>query len=245
MPDVPIQVLVVDDEPDLLWALQHSLSDEGYQVLTASDGKAALQVAHRHRPDVVVLDVAMPGMDGMEVCRRLRRDPELASVPILFLTVRSQVDDRVTALDEGGDDYMIKPFDLRELKSRIRALLRRGRLALRSQPAGESATYLLTVGTLTLDLHLRQVRVGDMTMPLTPTEFDLLHFMMLHPAEVFSSQKLLEAVWGYVPGAGGSSVVRWHIGNLRAKIELDPDRPTLIRTIPRHGYVLSIPLTQP
>lgn len=240
----PIQVLVADDEPDLLWALQRNLSDEGYQVLTASDGKAALQVAHRHRPDLVVLDVAMPGMDGIEVCRSLRRDPALASIPILFLTVHNQMNDRVSALDEGGDDYMVKPFDLRELKSRIRALLRRGQLAPRSPPEPEAGAYLLTVGALTLDLHRRQARIGDKTAPLTPNEFDTLHFMMLHPDEVFSSQKLFEAVWGHVPSTSSPSVVRWHIGNLRAKLELDPDHPTLIRTVPRHGYVLCSSLTQ-
>jgi len=239
-----IQILVVDDEPDILWALQRNLGDEGYGVLTASDGQTALQVAHRHRPDLVVLDVVMPGMDGIELCHRLRRDPALASVPILFLTVRSQVDDRVGALDEGGDDYMVKPFDLRELKSRIRALLRRGRLAPRSLPGEEPATYLLTIGALTLDRHRRQARVGDRMVPLTPREFDVLYFMMLHPDEVFSSLKLFEVVWGYVPSTSSSSVVRWHIGNLRAKIEPDPDHPTIIRTVSHHGYVLCTPLTQ-
>ena len=244
MRDRPGRVLVVDDEPDLLWALERNLRDEGYEVLTASDGRAALQVAHRHRPDLVVLDVAMPGLDGLEVCRRLRRDPALGSVPVLFLTVRNQVDDRVTALDEGGDDYMAKPFDLREFKSRIRALLRRGRLTQRSLPAEEPATYLLTLGPLTLDLHRRQARLDDRTVPLTPSELDLLHFLMLHPDEVFSSAKLFEAVWGYVPSASSPSVVRWHIGNLRAKLELDPDHPTIIRTVVRHGYLLSSPLAQ-
>ncbi len=122
MRDRPGRVLVVDDEPDLLWALERNLRDEGYEVLTAGDGRAALQVAHRHRPDLVVLDVAMPGLDGLEVCHRLRRDPALATVPILFLTVRNQVEDRVTALDEGGDDYLAKPFDLRGA-----ALVRRDR----------------------------------------------------------------------------------------------------------------------
>jgi DNA-binding response OmpR family regulator len=244
MVDRPTQILVVDDEPDLLWALERNLRDEGYEVLTASDGKAALSVAQRHRPDLVLLDVAMPGMDGLEVCRSLRRDPALASVPILFLTLLNGVDDRVNALDEGGDDYMGKPFDLRELKSRIRALLRRERLAPRTLSAQEPATYLLTIGPLTLDLHRRQARIGGRTAPLTPNELDILHFLMLHPDEVFSSEKLFEAVWGYVPSASSPSVVRWHIGNLRAKLELDPDHPTFIRTVPRHGYLLCTSPTQ-
>lgn len=244
MVDRPTQILVIDDDPDLLWALERNLRDEGYEVLTASDGKTGLRVAHRHRPHLVLLDVAMPGMDGLEVCRRLRRDPGLASVPIMFLTVLSDVEDRVTALDEGGDDHMAKPFDLRELKSRVRALLRRGRMGPSALPVPEPGKYLLTVGPVTLDLHRRQAHIAGRAVPLTPNELDILHFLMLHPDEVFSSEKLFEAVWGYVPSASSPSVMRWHIGNLRAKLESDPKHPTVIRTVPRHGYLLCTTPTQ-
>jgi DNA-binding response OmpR family regulator len=188
--------------------------------------------------------MAMPDMDGLEVCRHLRRDPALAAIPILFLTVRSSVDDRVSALDEGGDDYLVKPFDLRELKSRLRALLRRSQPAPRPATEPESTTYQVNAGLLTLDLHRRQVRVGSRTASLTPSEFDLLHFLMLHPDEVFSSERLFEAVWGYAHGVAGAGPVRWHIRNLRAKLESDPVHPTFLRTVPRHGYILCTSPTQ-
>jgi DNA-binding response OmpR family regulator len=244
MDDRSVRILVADDEADLLWALQHHLHDAGYEVLTAGDGHAALQVARRHRPDLAILDVAMPGMGGMEVCRALRCDPALAAIPILFLTVRSHVDDRVSALEEGGDDYMVKPFDLRELKLRIKALLRRSQLGAPASPGTDIGSYLLTLGDVTLDLNRRQARVNDKSAQLTPAEFNILHFLMRHPDELFSSQRLFEGVWGYAPSVTGSGVVRWHVRNLRSKIETDPAHPTFIRTVARHGYVLCSSLTQ-
>jgi len=225
------RILLVDDEQDLVWAVRHSLSDEGYEVLTAYNGVEALTVAGRHRPDLVILDIVMPRLDGVQVCQRLRRDPTLAAVPILFLTVRSAIEDRIKGLDEGGDDYLVKPFDLGELKARVRALLRRGRSAPEERGS-------LVVGPLALNLHARQVRAGEKTVQLTPTEFDLLHHLMVHPGELFSSQQLLQQVWGYPPGTADPGLVRWHIKNLRAKIEPDAAHPVHIRTVPRHGYML-------
>ena len=233
------RILLVDDEQDLVWAVRNSLSDEGYEVLTACDGVEALAVARRHRLDLIILDIVMPRLDGLQVCHRLRRDPTLAAVPILFLTVRSGIEDRVTGLDKGGDDYLVKPFDLRELKARIRALLRRGQSVPGGGPQPEGLDFLLVAGHLTLDLHTRQVRVGEKAEQLTPTEFDLLHHLMVHLGEVFSSQQLLRQVWGYPPETADPGLVRWHIKNLRAKIERDPARPVHIRTIPRHGYILT------
>lgn len=232
------RILVVDDEQDLVWAIRHSLNDEGYEVLAAYDGVEALAIARRHLPDLVILDIVMPRLDGLQVCRRLRRDPNLAAVPILFLTVRSAVEDRVTGLDEGADDYLVKPFDLRELKARVRALLRRGRSFVPDgAPKLVGRSALLVVGPLTLNLHTRQVQVNGKTIQLTPAEFDLLHHLMTHPGEVFSSQQLLQQVWGYRPGTADPGLVRWHVKNLRAKIEPDPSHPVYIRTIPRHGYI--------
>jgi len=232
------RILLVDDEQDLVWAVQHSLSDEGHEVLTAYDGMEALAVARRHRPDLVILDIVMPRLDGLQVCRRLRRDPTLAAVPILFLTVRSAIEDRIKGLDEGGDDYLVKPFDLEELKARVKALLRRSRSVPEGGPGTEGQGSLLVVGPLTLDLHTRHVRVGEETVQLTPTEFDLLYHLMTHPGEVFSSRQLLQQVWGYPPRTADPGLVRWHIKNLRAKIEPDPAHPVYIRTVPRHGYML-------
>jgi DNA-binding response OmpR family regulator len=231
------QILVVDDEQDMVWALQHTLSDEGHEVLTAYDGVEALAMTRRHRPDLVILDVVMPRLDGLQVCRRLRRDPTLAAVPILFLTVRSAIKDRIKGLDEGGDDYLAKPFALEELKARVRALLRRGQFAPEGRLEAEGLGYLLASGRLVLDLHTHQVSVGEKIVQLTPTEFELLHHLMSHPGEVFSSRQLLRQVWGYPPNSADPGLVRWHIKNLRTKIELDPTQPVYIRTVPRHGYM--------
>jgi len=231
-------ILVVDDERHLVWAVQRSLSELGYQVLTAYDGLEALTVAHRYEPDIVVLDIVMPGLDGFEVSRRLRRDPVLADVPILFLTARSAIEDRIAGFDQGGDDYLVKPFDLRELKARIDALLRRSQLGARQEPPVESSSSTLKVGPLSLDLNAYQVRVGGTgTVQLTPTEFDLLQHLMRHPGQVFSAQQLLQRVWGYPLETTDPSLVRWHVRNLRAKIEPDPAHPVHICTLPRLGYV--------
>jgi DNA-binding response OmpR family regulator len=270
------RILLVDDEQDLVWAVQHGLNDEGHEILTAYDGLEALAIARRHRPDLVILDIVMPRLDGLQVSRRLRRDPTLAAVPILFLTVRSTIEDRVAGLDEGGDDYLVKPFDLGELKARVRALLRRVRMSRSSTPGHpadgpgpEDQDFLLVIGPLTLDLRSRQVRVrekpvqfsylvagtvsitdtlsrsstpgqqGEKTVQLTPAEFDLLHHLMLHPGEVFSSTQLLRQVWGYPPETADPGLVRWHMRNLRAKIEPDPAHPLYLLTIPHHGYILA------
>jgi DNA-binding response OmpR family regulator len=231
------RILLVDDEKDLVWAVRHSLSDEGYEVLTAYDGVEALIAARRHHPDLVILDVVMPRLDGLQVCRRLRRDPALATVPILFLTVRSAIEDRIKGLDEGGDDYLVKPFDMGELKARIRALLRRAQSTQEGGPETEGRGSLLEVGPFTLDLNTSQVRVGEKTTQLTPVEFDLLYYLINHPGEVFSTQQLLRQVWGYPPGTADPSLVRWHIKNLRTKLESDPFNPVYIRTVPHHGYM--------
>jgi len=231
------RILVVDDEKDLVWAVQHSLSDEGWEVLTAYDGVEALALAWRHRPDLIILDIMMPRLDGLQVCRRLRRDPTLAAVPILFLTVRSAIKDRIKGLDEGGDDYLTKPFELEELMARVRALLRRARSAPEESPRAEDQGPVLVVGNLALYLHTCQGRVGQKTVQFTPTEFNLLHYLMTHAGEVFSSQQLLQQVWGYPPRTGDPGTVRWHTRNLRAKIEPDPAHPVYIRTIPHRGYV--------
>ena len=231
------RVLLVDDEADIVWALRYSLEDEGYEVLTAQSGTEALSIAQLQQPDLVILDIIMPQMDGLEVCRRLRRDPGLASVPILFLTQRAEIEDRVAGLDEGGDDYLVKPFDIRELKAHVRALLRR------SRPAGEGAPRLdqgsiLVVGPLALDLQAARVRVKGEWVQLTPTERSLLRHFLLHPGQVFSSASLLSEVWDYAPDTAGPGLVRWHIRNLRTKIEDDPSNPCYIRTVPRHGFIL-------
>jgi DNA-binding response OmpR family regulator len=231
-------ILLADDERDLVWAVEHSLRHDGYQVLAAYDGTEALALARRQRPDLIVLDIVMPRLDGLQVCRKLRQDPTLSAIPILFLTVRSSIEDRVTGLDEGGDDYLLKPFDLGELKARIRALLRRDHSAATKEGETEGAGTLLSMGGLSLDLKTCQIRVADRTEQLTPTEFELCYYLMTHPGEAFSSKQLLQRVWGYAPQTADPSLVRGHIRNLRAKIEPDPEHPVHIRSVPRHGYLL-------
>lgn len=231
-------ILLADDERDLVWAVEHNLRHDGYQVLAAYDGTEALALARRQRPDLIVLDIVMPGLDGLQVCRKLRQDPILAATPILFLTVRSSIEDRISGLNEGGDDYLVKPFDLGELKARIRALLRRDPSAAMKEGDTEGAGSLLSVGDLTLNLKTCQIRVAGRIKQLTPTEFELCYYLMTHPGEAFSSKQLLQRVWDYAPQTADPSLVRGHIRNLRAKIEPDPQHPVYIHFIPSHGYLL-------
>jgi DNA-binding response OmpR family regulator len=231
------RILLVDDEADLVWAVQRSLCDEGYEVFTAGDGVEALAVAQRRHPDLIILDIVMPRLDGLQALHKLRRDPNLAAVPILFLTSRSAIEDRIKGFDEGADDYVVKPFDLRELKVRIKALLRRSQRGT-PETSDQTDSALLTIGTLTLNLHTYRVRAGETEAQLTRAEFDLLHYLMTHPAQVFSSQQLLEEVWGYALGNADPGLVRWHVKNLRSKLGTEPDRPAYIHTVPHHGYIL-------
>ncbi|NTW97328.1 MAG: response regulator transcription factor, partial [Oscillochloris sp.] len=163
-------ILLVDDEDDLLWVVGRALYDEGHTVRMAHDGAEALEMLQRQRPDLIVLDVSMPKMSGFDLCHTMHARPGLADVPVLFLTGRNTVEDRLRGFDEGADDYLIKPFDLRELKARIRALLRRSR----SGPLSASLATTLRVGSLSLDLHTCQAEVCGEPVQLTPAEFDLL-----------------------------------------------------------------------
>lgn len=230
------RILVVDDNQAFIGGVKSSLLGEGYEVLTAANGREGLKVARRSRPDLVVLDINMPLMDGLEMCRRLRQDEDLGDVPVLFLTSRNTIDERVAGLDQGADDYLAKPFNTKELKARVRALLRR---VERPARAAGTSTNQLKVDALTLDLQACWVRTenGD-RIQLTPAELELLHYLMRHPNRTFSSEQLLEKVWAYEPGTADPSLTRWHVRNLRAKIELDPSQPLYIRTVSRHGYML-------
>ncbi|UCC76286.1 MAG: response regulator transcription factor [Anaerolineales bacterium] len=232
-------ILVADDELDLTSAVSYSLSHEGYKVLVASDGLEALSLARREHPDLIILDILMPGLNGLEICRRLRRDPGMAALPVLFLTVRSDIEDQLAGWEEGCDDYLVKPFDMRELQARVRALLRRSVAASLAASRQEGGRAVLVVGSLTLDENTHQATVGDKSVELTPTEYRLLRHLMRHPNQVCSSHRLLREVWGYDQETATLGLVRWHIKNLRGKIERDPSHPLYIRTSPRHGYILT------
>lgn len=229
-------IYVVDDEKQITQLLEESLNYGGHQVVAANEGLNALRLMHRQRPDLVVLDVVMPQMNGIELCRHLRSDPVLRAVPILFLTVRGAVRDKIEGFEAGCDDYLTKPFDLGELKARINALLRRNHLLFPEAPPTH-----LRVGFLSLDLRTFTVNANEKTALLTPTEFDLLCYLMSHAGEIFSSKRLLQEVWGYPPDTGNLATARWHIRKLREKIEPYPSHPIYILTIPRHGYTIPQP----
>jgi len=219
------KVLVVDDEPTLVAALRYNLERDGFQVLEAGDGESALHLARSQSPDLVILDVLLPGLDGFEVCRRLRRE---SAVPIIMLTAKGEEMDRVVGLELGADDYVPKPFSMRELLARVRALLRR------AEGATAQATSIVS-GDLRLDLRRRQVFRNEVPLPLKPKEFDLLAFFMRHRGRAFSREELLEQVWGY-DYAGDSRTVDVHVRWLREKIEETPGKPTRIITVRGLGY---------
>ena len=222
-----VRVLVVDDEPTLTELLAMALRYEGWQVRSAENGMAALRAAREFTPDVVVLDVMLPDVDGLEVLHRLRATaPEL---PVLFLTARDSVEDRIAGLTAGGDDYVTKPFSLEEVVARLRGLLRR---AHRASPRSDA---LLTVGDLTLDEDSHEVRRGEDPIQLTATEFELLRFLMRNPRRVLSKAQILDRVWNYDFG-GQANVVELYISYLRKKI--DAGREPMIHTRRGAGYVL-------
>jgi two-component system OmpR family response regulator len=224
----PVRILVVDDEPTLTDLLSMALRYEGYEVKSAATGSAAVRAAREVRPDAVVLDVMLPDLDGFEVLRRLRS--HLPEVPVLFLTARDSVEDRIAGLTVGGDDYVTKPFSLEEVVARLRALLRRAGLAA---AAREDAS--LVVGDLTMDEDSHEVRRGGDLITLTATEFELLRFLMRNPRRVLSKAQILDRVWNYDFG-GQANVVELYISYLRKKI--DAGRAPMIHTLRGAGYVL-------
>lgn len=238
MPDK--KVLVVEDEPALLETLEYNLRRQGYEVYTAADGVTALDVARRERPDLIVLDIMLPGLDGFEVCRILRRE---MSVPILMLTARDDEVDKIVGLEVGADDYLTKPFSMRELLARIKALLRRERLireelAARSESAGPPETEKsppMTFGDLTIDEARREVRLGGKPLALKPKEYELLVFLARNRGITLSRDAILERVWGW-DYAGGTRTVDVHVRWLREKIEAEPARPRRIITVRGAGY---------
>ena len=224
------KILVVDDEPNLLHSLAYSLRREGYEVSTAVDGEEALALAGHQNPDAVVLDVMLPKLDGFEVCRRLRA---ASTVPILMLTAKDSEIDRVVGLELGADDYLTKPFSMRELLARIKALLRRAGM-VQSHPTTED---VLRAGDLEVDLAKRRVRVGGREVLLKPMEFQLLAFLLANPGRVFSRDSLLERVWGY-EYAGITRTVDAHIRSLREKLGDDAETPRWLETVRGVGYRL-------
>lgn len=227
-------VLVAEDDLMLAEMLVRGLQSQGHQVLMARDGQQGLRVARDKHPDLLVLDLVMPGLDGMEVCRRIRGDPQLNGMLILMLTAKNEMGDIVRGFQAGADDYLTKPFYMEEFFLRVQALLRRGQ---GHQGLAEGEQFL-KVGPIHLDLHTFQVAVDGVECSLTPTEFRLLHYLMCHVGRVCSIDTLLEEVWDYPPGTGSPHLVRMHIRNLRRKIEPVPASPQYICTVKGFGYML-------
>ncbi len=223
----PIHVLVVDDEPNIAELLGMALRYEGWQTSVAHTGAKAVAKAKDVRPDAVVLDVMLPDFDGMEVLRRLRH--ALPDVPVLFLTAKDSVEDRVAGLTAGGDDYVTKPFSLEEVVARLRALMRRSGAHLASERS------VLSVGDLTMDEDSREVMRAGEEINLTATEFELLRYLMRNPRRVLSKSQILDRVWNYDFG-GQANVVELYISYLRKKV--DAGRPPMIHTRRGAGYVL-------
>ncbi len=223
----PVRVLVVDDEATLAELVSMALRLEGWDVRSAPDGLTAVRTARDFRPDAVVLDVMLPDLDGLEVLRRMRADTP--ALPVLFLTAKDAVEDRIAGLTAGGDDYVTKPFSLEEVALRLRALMRRTGIT----EAGAGAT--LTVGDLTLDEDSREVHRAGEPVELTATEFELLRYLMRNPRRVLSKAQILDRVWHYDFG-GQANIVELYISYLRKKI--DAGRPPMIHTMRGAGYVL-------
>lgn len=218
-------ILVVDDEPQITRVLRTTLSAQGYDLRVAADGEAALQIVKDWTPDLVITDLAMPNMDGLELCKRLR---STSQVPILVLSVRGQDRMKVQALDAGADDYVTKPFNMSELLARVRAHLRR-------VPSPAPAQPVIDVGDFHIDLEAHAITVRGREVRLTPKEFDLLVYLARHPNKVITHRALLTAVWG-ANSAEQPEYLRVFVGQLRKKLEPEPDSPQYITTEPWVGY---------
>lgn len=232
-----MQVLVVDDEENIQELIRLGLRYEGFQVESASNGPDAISAAQRLNPDLIILDLMLPGMDGLEVCRRLRANPTTQDIPILMLTAKDEVHDRVTGLDTGADDYLTKPFDFEELVARVKAILRRQQRAQRAEQGSASPNQILQFADLQLNMATREVTRGGRLIELTATEYNLLHLFMSHPRQVLDRQTILNRVWGY-DFLGETNIIEVYVRYLREKIEDSPSTPRLIQTVRGVGYVL-------
>ena len=231
----PITVLVIDDDNNITELIRLGLKYEGFQVESSETGTDGLVAAQRVNPAIIILDILLPDLDGLEVCNRLRANPTTRDIPILMLTSKDDVKDRVTGLQQGADDYLAKPFDFDELVARIRAILRRARH--RQGEAGESGDQVLTFEDLQLNTATHEVTRGGRPIELTSTEYNLLFLFMSHPRQVLDRLTILNRVWGY-DFMGETNIIEVYVRYLREKIEDTPSSPRLIQTIRGSGYIL-------
>lgn len=259
-------ILVIEDDEIVARTIERSLRGEEFKITVANSGIEGLKIARKMIPDIVILDVVMPGMDGYTVCREMRADPALQDVPILFLTAKIKDEDKIAGFNAGADDYLSKPFNIDELILRVRAILRRSQrthaaLASENQvkknevlpPSVQSilqkisaenkaieAEHCLIVGDYVLDTRSYEIYTPHKgRLRLTPVQYDLLYHLMSHPGQIFSPARLLDEVWDYPSDAGSPDLVRVHIKNLRERIEEDPSQPKFIRTVPGYGYTIN------
>jgi len=226
-------ILVVEDDAQVRRLCAQALTEQGYQVVPARNGSGALQRAREEPPHLAIIDVIMPGMNGFELCQSMRATPGLSGLPILFLTAKGNIVDKAAGFAVGGDDYLTKPFDVRELVMRVRALLRR---ASPAWPASEPQE--LIVDGLRLDRGRFTLTTPEKTVLLTSMELALMACLMSHPGQPHASERLLQEAFGYPPGVGSTDLVRRHIRNIREKIEPAPSAPRYLRTVQRHGYAV-------
>lgn len=233
------RILVVDDEPTIVEVVELYLSREGYEVVTAADGEAALAAITQQRPDLVVLDLMLPRLSGLEVCRQIQAS---GALPIIMLTARGEETDRVVGLELGADDYVTKPFSPRELVARVKAVLRRSQATAAAGSAAprDQATLPVVAGPLRIDPAAHSVTLAGKPLMLTAREFDLLLFLARHPGQVFTREQLLDQVWGYT-FASDASTVTVHIRRLREKLEHDPTNPSFLHTVWGVGYKFEPP----
>jgi len=224
-------ILVVEDDPAILETVSYNLRREGHEVVTATDGQAGLRLARESDPDLIVLDLMLPRMSGIDVCRVVRAE---RAVPIIMLTARDEEADKLVGLEAGADDYITKPFSMRELMARVHAQLRRDRLS-RTAAAPSAGGVTLTAGAITLDTVAHEVRRDGAVVSLRPKEFDLLEYLMRHPGQALSREQILEGVWGY-SYPGETRTVDVHIRWLREKLEAEPAQPEHITTVRGLGY---------
>ncbi len=224
------RILIADDDPHIITLVERAFTRAGHQVITARTGAEAIERLKGPVPDLVILDIVMPALTGIGVCRYMRMNPFLSSVPILFLTIKEDIQTKIAGFEAGCDDYLTKPFDVNELEMRARALLRH---TIKAPPSGA-----LAVGPIRVDPDSGAALIDGQPVELTPVEFELLYYLTAHAGEVLATERLLQEVWGYPPGTGNPSLVRMHVLNLRRKIEPQPGRPAFLCTVPRHGYTL-------
>jgi two-component system alkaline phosphatase synthesis response regulator PhoP len=226
---MPGTIAIIEDESNIVELVKYNLDREGYHTISANNGKKGLDLVRQELPDLVILDLMMPELDGISVCKQLRADPQTKNIPVIILTAKSEEADRVLGLEMGADDYVTKPFSPRELVARVRAVLRR------SGSVGEDEVEIIEIGDIKMDLRQHLARVRGEEVELTPKEFDFLKLLLLNPGRAFTREFLLEHLWGY-EYFGDTRTVDVHVRRLRQKIETDPADPIYLETVRGVGY---------